>query len=660
MRANASGVVARRGELDVEQLERRLDVGGRARPLDAVRRQRDEGRGRRDLARRQLRQVDRAMATGAGQLDLSGRQLRLDELLRRRERAAAGRRQREQDLIVLEVSRLEPCLDAVRQPDDGDAELGDLAPSDDRARIRRASEQHGAAGRVGPGRHRDRIGRCNRRRELRVGRHRHAGLLRRDRQDHAARVGEHRLGGRGHIRGRDRRHERLHELLLVLDPGRRFALQEVVHVLLHVGSALGLVALRVGAVVAGEHPLARAVQLAGAEAVLLDAIRLDFESGQAAFDLAFLNARGEREVADRRREGPAVGARAQERRVGLPRDLVEPVVQHLVRERAHQAAAIVAHLVLRLARALPHDGDRRLRRLGVGRHLDQHFRLQRQRIVARRRRRRGLRQRRELLLDQRLERGRIHVSHGHDRHAIGPVPLGVERPQLRRTKRLQDLGLADRQPLGVLRLGEQHRDLLVAQPRSGAEPAPPFLDDDAALLVDLFRIERHPAGKIGQRLHALLDDAGLVGGQLKHVDRVVEAGLRVDVRPQTRAGRFERGDQFAWLEMRGAVEPHVLQEVGQALLRVGLVDRAGLDGELQHDALLRTRVLADVVAQPVRERAGRDRRIERDHRRRRECSRRLRSLRVGRRPARGRRDEGDRRSVGSRDQHRGNSNSVGA
>ena len=43
-----------------------------------------------------------------------------------------------------------------------------------------------------------------------------------------------------------------------------------------------LVALRVGAVVAREHPLARAIELAGAEAVLLDAIGLDLERRQPA------------------------------------------------------------------------------------------------------------------------------------------------------------------------------------------------------------------------------------------------------------------------------------------------------------------------------------------------------------------------------------------
>ena len=98
------------------------------------------------------------------------------------------------------------------------------------------------------------------------------------------------------------RHERLHERVLVVDAGRRFALQEVVDVLLHVRIAFRLVALRVGALVAREHPLARAVELAGAEAILLDAIRLHLERRQPALDLPVLHARGEREGADRWRE----------------------------------------------------------------------------------------------------------------------------------------------------------------------------------------------------------------------------------------------------------------------------------------------------------------------------------------------------------------------
>ena len=80
------------------------------------------------------------------------------------------------------------------------------------------------------------------------------------------------------------------------------------------------------------------------------------------------------------------------------------------------------------------------------------------------------------------------------------------RAAARRGRVADDLGLADRQALGVARLVEEDRQLLVADARAGAEPAAPLLDDDAAFLVDFLRIERQPAGEVGQRRQPLRDD----------------------------------------------------------------------------------------------------------------------------------------------------------
>ena len=53
------------------------------------------------------------------------------------------------------------------------------------------------------------------------------------------------------------------------------------------------------------------------------------------------------------------------------------------------------------------------------------------------------------------------------------------------------------------------------------------------------------------------------------------------MRPEPGADRFEVRDELARLEMRAAVERHVLDEVREPLLIVGLVERAGLDREPQ-------------------------------------------------------------------------------
>ena len=61
-----------------------------------------------------------------------------------------------------------------------------------------------------------------------------------------------------------------------------------------------------------------------------------------------------------------------------------------------------------------------------------------------------------------------------------------------------------------------------------------------------------------------------------------------------------------------AVERHVLDEVRQPALVLVFEHRTGVDDEPQLGARLRLPVLADVVAQAVRQRAHRDQRIDRN------------------------------------------------
>src|SRR5262249_26156917 len=68
----------------------------------------------------------------------------------------------------------------------------------------------------------------------------------------------------------------------------------------------------------------------------------------------------------------------------------------------------------------------------------------------------------------------------------------------------------------------------------------------------------------------------------------------------------------AGLEMRAAVERHVLDEVGEALLIVRLEQRSRFHGEPERQPLGRPAVLADEVLQPVRQRGGLYPAVERD------------------------------------------------
>src|SRR6202008_2352766 len=98
--------------------------------------------------------------------------------------------------------------------------------------------------------------------------------------------------------------------------------------------------------------------------------------------------------------------------------------------------------------------------------------------------------------------------------------------------------------------------------------------------------------------------------------RLVEAGVRVHMRTEARANRFEIGDELTWLEMRAAVEGHVLEHVRKPTLVFILVHRSSLDGQTQHHALLGPPVLTNEITEPIGKRAGFYGGVERQRRRR--------------------------------------------
>jgi hypothetical protein len=74
-------------------------------------------------------------------------------------------------------------------------------------------------------------------------------------------------------------------------------------------------------------------------------------------------------------------------------------------------------------------------------------------------------------------------------------------------------------------------------------------------------------------------------GNRQHVDRLVEARVRVEVRAELHAHALEIVDQVVLGEVLGAVERHVLDEVREAELGRVLEHRAGVHHEPQLGAL---------------------------------------------------------------------------
>ena len=148
------GIVAWRGELLVEQLQRRLELGRGGGSRDAVRGQPDERARRGQFARQQLLQIDRLQAANPAQHDVGRRERGVRVVRGRRQRGPARCVHGEQDLIVLEVGRLQPGLDAVGEADDRHADALELASRSDGGRFGFRFHQPPRRDRVVPGRDR--------------------------------------------------------------------------------------------------------------------------------------------------------------------------------------------------------------------------------------------------------------------------------------------------------------------------------------------------------------------------------------------------------------------------------------------------------------------------------------------------------------------------
>ena len=114
------------------------------------------------------------------------------------------------------------------------------------------------------------------------------------------------------------------------------------------------------------------------------------------------------------------------------------------------------------------------------------------------------------------------------------------------------------------------------------------------------------AGVVGEHARALGEGLGLGVGQIQHVNGAVEGCVGVGIAAEVHAHALEKLDEGAGRVVGAAVERHVFEEVGEAALGVGLVERAGGDDETEGGARARFGVGADGVANAVGERAGVD------------------------------------------------------
>ena len=106
-----------------------------------------------------------------------------------------------------------------------------------------------------------------------------------------------------------------------------------------------------------------------------------------------------------------------------------------------------------------------------------------------------------------------------------------------------------------------------------------------------------------QDVHARLHRVAVVR-HVELVDGLVEAGVGVDVGAEGSTEPAQHVDQLVLGVLLGAVEHHVLVEVGDTGARSDLVDGTGADGQPQRRLAAGPFVVTHVVLEPVVERAG--------------------------------------------------------
>ncbi len=151
-----------------------------------------------------------------------------------------------------------------------------------------------------------------------------------------------------------------------------------------------------------------------------------------------------------------------------------------------------------------------------------------------------------------------------------------------------------RQEHGLGRIGDPAVERLIA--------LAPLVEHYALLALHLCGIERRGRQPFTQHVEACAQVVRVGGRHRELVDRLVVRGVRVDVGAERHAETSEGVDQVIRGELGGAVEQHVLEEVGDARLIGVLLTRSCVDRQPHLHAAAWSIVGAEVHGEPVLER----------------------------------------------------------
>ncbi len=205
----------------------------------------------------------------------------------------------------------------------------------------------------------------------------------------------------------------------------------------------------------------------------------------------------------------------------------------------------------------------------------------------------------ELGLDPGLHGVGIKIAHGDDHRPLRAIIAMVIVGQQIVGGALDRVDLADGEAIGG-QLALQHLGEALFQHVIAGGVAQPLLGQhDALFLVHHGLVQGQLAGDFAQQHQAGAHRIVVGLGQVQLVDRLFPRGGGVGVGAEGQAVALEDLDHLPRRHMGRAVEGHVFQKMGQALLRARLLQRAGVDPQAQGGLAARSGVLHHHIAQTV-------------------------------------------------------------
>ena len=194
----------------------------------------------------------------------------------------------------------------------------------------------------------------------------------------------------------------------------------------------------------------------------------------------------------------------------------------------------------------------------------------------------------------------IDVAHDQHRLVAGMIPVVIETDQALRLEGFQALLGTDERIRGILGALEEILETLLPDPPGRIPARPALFQDDAPLIVDLLRVVRDETGIVmhdqqGRIHHALPHRRN--AGQL--IRGLLHAGRRIDVPAEMGALVLKIGNNPLPGEVLGAVQAHVLQEMGQTILVRILLDGTDIGQEIEVRPLRRLLIVPDIIDKAV-------------------------------------------------------------